>query len=322
MTQVSMTPRQPPGILQQRLNHPFRTIRVKVNVSVNGILVIDKPVGITSRDAVDGVQRCLPRDVKIGHTGTLDPLASGVLVLCLGHATRLAEFVQMMPKSYEAEFTLGARSATDDAEGPITTSFDVDLPDRTEIEKTLPQFVGVIDQIPPAFSAAKVSGQRAYDVARRGRSATLTPRAIRIDRIEIQEYDAPKLRLAIDCGKGTYIRSLARDLGDKLGCGGYVSALRRTRVGPFTASVAIRSDCRDYSTHLQPTTAAVALLPPLTVTPEDATRVRHGQRIQTTHAYEQEFVALLDSNGELVGIARPVEDRKILQPDRVIPHDE
>jgi tRNA pseudouridine55 synthase len=289
---------------------------------VNGILVIDKPVGITSRDAVDGIQRRLPHDVKIGHTGTLDPLASGVLVLCLGHATRLAEFVQTMPKSYEAEFTLGARSATDDAEGPITISDGVALPDRVEIEQTLPQFVGVIDQIPPAFSAAKVSGQRAYDVARRGRSATLAPRAIRIDRIEIQGYDAPKLRLTIDCGKGTYIRSLARDFGDKLGCGGYVSALQRTRVGPFTAADAIRTDGRDYSAYLQPTTAAIALLPSLNVSSEDATRLRHGQRIRTNNPWAQEFVAILDSNGELVGIARPVEDRTILQPDRVIAHDE
>ena len=119
--------------------------------------MIDKPVGITSRDAVDGVQRCLPRNIKIGHTGTLDPLASGVLVLCLGHATHLAEFVQMMPKSYEAEFTFGAQRQ-DDAEGPITISDSIALPDRAEIQKTLPNFVGVIDQIPPAFSAAKVSG--------------------------------------------------------------------------------------------------------------------------------------------------------------------
>jgi tRNA pseudouridine55 synthase len=289
---------------------------------VNGILVIDKPVGITSRDAVDGIQRRLPRDVKIGHTGTLDPLASGVLVLCLGHATRLAEFVQMMPKSYDAEFTLGARSATDDAEGPITVSESVALPDRAEIAKSLRQFVGVVNQVPPAFSAAKVSGQRAYHEARRGRSATLAPRAIRIDRIEIEGYDAPKLRLTIDCGKGTYIRSLARDLGDKLGCGGYVSALRRTRVGPFTTDAAIPADCRDYSAYLQPTTAAVALLPSLSVTADDVTRVRHGQRIRTNHAFEQEFVALLDSYGGLVGVARPVDDRTILQPDRVIAHDQ
>jgi len=291
-----------------------------VHAAVNGILVIDKPIGITSRDAVDAIQRRLPRDVKIGHTGTLDPLASGVLVLCLGHATRLAEFVQKMPKSYEAEFTLGARSATDDAEGPITITDYTALPDRAAIEKALAQFVGVIDQIPPAFSAVKVSGKRAYDEARRGRSATLTPRAIRIDGIDIRGYDPPKLRLTIDCGKGTYIRSLARDLGETMGCGAYVSTLRRTRVGPFAAADACPAECRDYSAYVRPMTTAVALLPSLAVTADDATRVRHGQRIQCATAWEYEFVAILDSNGELVGIARPVDDRTTLQPDRVVPH--
>src|SRR4029079_15811446 len=146
-----------------------------MSAPVHGMLVIDKPVGVTSRDAVDMALRWFPRGTKIGHTGTLDPLASGVLVLCLGHATRLTEFVQAMPKEYTSEFTLGARSETDEAEGPIVAVNDIVRPNRSAVEEVLNEFIGTIEQTPPAYSAARIGGRRAYALARRGQSADLAP---------------------------------------------------------------------------------------------------------------------------------------------------
>jgi tRNA pseudouridine55 synthase len=322
MTHVSMTPRAPMGILQQRLNHASPTHRVKMSASLNGILVIDKPVGVTSRDAVDDVQRRLPRGIKIGHTGTLDPLASGVLVLCLGQATRLAEFVQMMPKSYESQFFLGARSATDDAEGPITTTATSTVPSRSEVENALEGLVGLIEQTPPAFSAAKVAGVRAYAEARRGRSANLAPRPVRIDRIQVVGYEFPNLRVTIDCGKGTYVRSLARDLGERLGCGAYVAALRRTRVGRFTVEDASPVDSAQIAERLLPAAVALAHLPRADLTEAEVIQFRQGQRIQTATRWSGDYVAVFNQAGSLIGIAKPIDDRTLLKPDRVFHNDE
>jgi len=285
----------------------------------HGILVIDKPVNMTSRDAVDVVQRNFPRGTKIGHTGTLDPLASGVLVLCLGHATRLAEFVQAMPKTYESDFTLGARSETDDAEGPIVPVAGAKPVDRAILDRALDQFIGQIEQAPPAFSAAKVSGHRAYAMARRGRTVDLAARQVRIDAIEIQSYDYPKLRLKIDCGKGTYVRALARDLGERLGCGGYVSTLRRTRVGPFRVEDAEPLSREHRPQRIWPLATAVANLPAATATADDVNRLRHGQRIAMAAPCAGDHVAVFDRAGELVAVAKPVENGSLLQPDRVIP---
>src|SRR5207247_1839966 len=158
--------------------------------------------------------------------------ATGVLVLCIGHATRLTEYVQDMGKTYVADVTLGARSATDDAEGPITPAAVERPPGRAELDAVLPEFVGEVRQVPPAFSAAKVTGRRAYDLARRGQAPDLAARTVHIDGIDVFEFAYPNLKLEVDCGKGTYIRSLARDLGERLGCGAYLASLRRTRIGP------------------------------------------------------------------------------------------
>jgi tRNA pseudouridine55 synthase len=208
---------------------------------LNGFLVIDKPSGFTSRDAVNRVQRRFPRKTKIGHTGTLDPLATGVLVLCIGTACKLADRVQAMPKTYVARFRLGATSTTDDADGTVTPTVATLVPEdrvRTELAK----FVGVIDQLPPQFSAIKVGGTRAYTSARRGQTVSLTARPVRVDAIRVLGYAWPFLDVEIDCGKGTYVRSIARDLGRALGCCGLVETLRRTRVGPFTAEQGIGPD--------------------------------------------------------------------------------
>jgi tRNA pseudouridine55 synthase len=221
---------------------------------MNGFLVIDKPGGMTSRDCVNRAQRWFPRKTKIGHTGTLDPLATGVLVLCIGAATKLADRVQAMSKQYETRVRLGATSNTDDADGQIVESPAAAIPTRTEIEAALTRFIGEIEQLPPQFSALKVEGVRAYESARRGVEVALKPRIVRVDGIELLNYDWPWLDLRIDCGKGTYIRSIARDLGALFGVGGIVQSLRRTRVGPFAAEQGIGVDAT-------PAQGVAALLP-------------------------------------------------------------
>lgn len=208
---------------------------------LNGMLVIDKPLGMSSA-YVCTVIRGKSGGAKVGHTGTLDPLATGVLVLCLGRATRLVERIMGTPKRYETEIDLSAFSTTEDLEGELTP-VDVAPPDRPTAERIrqvlAEQFTGVIDQAPPAFSAMKIGGRPAYKLARTGDLPEgLEPRPVRIDAIEILNYEWPKLTLDIRCGRGTYIRSLARDIGAALGTGGHLTALRRTAVGQFTEKLA------------------------------------------------------------------------------------
>lgn len=228
---------------------------------MNGILVIDKPAGPTSRDIVNRAQQWFPRKTKIGHTGTLDPLATGVLVLCIGEATKLAERVQAMPKQYETRIRLGATSSTDDAEGAIGETPDLVVPKLETIRELLPAFLGIVAQMPPQVSALKIQGQRAYDLVRKGQSVELLARPVRIDAIEVRAYAWPWLDLVVDCGKGTYIRSIARDLGQQLGVGGLVQTLRRMRVGPFHVEAGISPDI-DF-------TAARAALLPVSMIPDN-----------------------------------------------------
>ena len=208
---------------------------------MHGFLVVDKPRGISSREAVNRVQAALPKDVRVGHTGTLDPLATGVLVLALGQATRLTDYVQGQTKEYRAGVRFGATSATDDAEGPLTET-GAAPPTREQLERALAGFAGTVEQTPPTFSAAHVDGQRAYRMARKGKAFELKPKMIRIDGIDLVSYQSPNAEMEVRCGKGTYIRSIARDLGRVLGCGAYLSSLRRTRVGPFHESQALPID--------------------------------------------------------------------------------
>jgi tRNA pseudouridine55 synthase len=209
---------------------------------MNGLLVIDKPGGMTSRDGVNQVQRWFPRRTKIGHAGTLDPLATGVLVLAVGSATKLVERIQQMGKVYRTRLRLGATSDTDDADGTITPVSAAIPPTIDQVRAALPAFVGRIEQVPPAYSAIKVGGARAYDLARGGKDVALAARPVDVYAISLLGYDWPYLDLEIECGKGTYVRSIGRDLGAKLGCGALVQTLRRTRVGPFTAEQGVGID--------------------------------------------------------------------------------
>lgn len=204
-----------------------------------GILNVDKPAGISSARVVSVVKRLLPRRTKIGHAGTLDPFATGVLLLLVGKATRLCERLMDHPKVYDATLRLGATTVTDDPESPEQVMEDAPMPDAAQVVKAVSGFVGTIMQTPPVYSAMKVGGRRAYDLARRGEAVKLEARPVRIDAIDVLAYDWPTLRLSVRCGRGTYIRSLARDIGQALGTGAYLTALRRTAVGPFRPDEAV-----------------------------------------------------------------------------------
>ena len=289
----------------------------------DGLLVLDKPGGLTSRDAVDRAQRWFPRGTRLGHTGTLDPLATGVLVLCAGSATRLTEYVQHMAKTYHTTVHFGARSDTDDADGTVTPIEGARPPSPDELATCLRCFLGEIEQVPPAFSAAKVSGRRAYDLARRGQEVTLTPRRVRIDGIDLLRYEYPEADLEVRCGKGTYIRSLARDLGERLGCGGFVQVLRRTRVGPFRAedAVPLDADAATARARLLPLVLAVAELPHVTVSSDAAAALRQGKAVPLPSADVPgaEECAVLGEDGGLIAVARWEVQRRLLQPVKVLP---
>ena len=205
---------------------------------MDGFLAINKPKGITSHDAVAFARRRL-KTRKIGHAGTLDSLATGVLILGIGSATRLLEYIQNCEKEYEAEITFGATSSTDDAEGEFSNFPNSKPFTRAEFEKVLPEFVGAIQQIPPKFSAIKISGKIAHRLARAGKEVKLKSRLVQIHALTISKFEYPKAEISIRCGSGTYIRSLARDLGARLEAGAFLSKLTRTRIGDFPINRAL-----------------------------------------------------------------------------------
>lgn len=247
----------------------------------HGWLILDKPAGISSRQAVNRATRWFPRGTRIGHTGTLDPFATGVLVLAIGAATRLAEYVQKTRKTYRARFHLGARSETDDIEGPIEAIADAPVPDLPTLNMVCSEFVGKIDQAPPTFSAVKIGGKRAYQLAREGAAVELKSRRIVVDRIDILSYQYPHLDLEIRCSEGTYVRSLARDIGHRLKCGAYAETLERLCVGSFGIENALRLDANAETavSRLLPPAAAVSHLFPVRLTATWIDQLRQGKRV-------------------------------------------
>ncbi|MCA9212583.1 MAG: tRNA pseudouridine(55) synthase TruB [Planctomycetales bacterium] len=249
---------------------------------MNGLLSVNKASGITSRDAVNIVQRKL-RPTKVGHTGTLDPLATGVLVLTVGKATRLTEYVQRMAKEYVGDFQLGRSSDTEDIEGTVTELEKPPIPTLAELKKALPQFVGTIDQVPPLYSALKVKGRRAYELARSGKIIELAPRRIEVYSLEITHYDYPDLQLRIKCGSGTYVRSLGRDIARAVGSAAVMTSLERTAIGQFHIGNCIPSEDLadvDLGCRLLPMTSAVADLQAVNVSVADIDRLRYGRSIE------------------------------------------
>lgn len=207
-----------------------------------GVLPLDKPAGITSADALNRLKRLLPRGTKLGHAGTLDRFATGVLLVLVGQATRECERFMNAGKEYVAEIRLGATTATLDPDSPEEPVAVTSPPGEPFLRETLRRFVGTIEQTPPTFSAVKIGGQRASDRARRGENVTPAARPVRVDVIDLLDFDWPIVRLRIACGRGFYVRSLARDLGAAVGTGGYLRALRRTRVGEWSDAHAVKLD--------------------------------------------------------------------------------
>jgi tRNA pseudouridine55 synthase len=289
-----------------------------------GLLNIHKPVGPSSHAMVAAVRKRLPRRVKVGHAGTLDPRADGVLVVCLGPATRLAEYVQQAPKRYRTAVVLGARSTTDDSEGQITETPSPAPPAAEDIQTVLERFTGEIQQVPPAHSAVHVDGKRAYQLARTGEPVEITPRPVTIHRLAVVEYDWPALRLEVDCGSGTYIRSLARDVGEALGVGGYCRTLTRTAVGAFTLESAVAPENVDPQRDLIAPQRAVEHLPAYRASDQQLAKLTIGQRVsldevdlpEGTDPGEQ--IAVFSQGGELSAIAIQETHRNALRPTKVL----
>jgi tRNA pseudouridine55 synthase len=278
---------------------------MRVTMAPFGLLNVNKPAGLTSRDAVNRVER-LVRPAKAGHAGTLDPLATGVLVICVGQATRLIRFVQRMRKQYRATFLLGRRSETDDLEGEVIETPNAIVPSRAELDQVLTQFVGNIEQRPPAHSAIKIAGRRAYKLARRGKAVELAARTVTIHRLVVRRYEYPELELDIECGSGTYIRALGRDIAASLVTVAVMSALERTAIGPFCVEKAL--DPEKLSTdnlveHFQSALVAVADLPRAKLTDAELIEIRHGRSIvmPRTETSGMEWAAV-DSADQLVAI--------------------
>lgn len=275
---------------------------------LTGILNVAKSPGITSRRVVDRVGR-LVRPARCGHAGTLDPLATGVLVVCVGQATRLIEYVQRMPKTYDGTFLLGRTSDTEDVTGAVVELIDPPTPTRAEIESAAAALVGTILQRPPAYSALKVEGRRAYDLARAGQAVELEPRPIEIYGIDVLRYDYPELQLLVRCGSGTYIRSLGRDLAESLGSGAVMSALTRTAIGPFTLADTCdveKMTADDVTARLQPLAKAVESLPSITVDDVERHTLLHGKVLERTDAPAVEELAAHDATGKLVALLKLV----------------
>jgi tRNA pseudouridine55 synthase len=291
-----------------------------------GLLNVSKPAGLTSRRVVDHVAKIV-RPQKAGHAGTLDPLATGVLVVCVGKATRLIEFVQEQPKTYEARFLLGCQSDTDDVTGTVTDVAVASEITRTQLEQALPAFCGQITQVPPSFSAVHVGGQRAYDLARRGEAVTIDARKVDVYRLELTRFAYPEVDLLIECGSGTYVRSIGRDLGQVLGCGAVMSALVRTRIGPFRLAEAVTLDQLNRETvdqFLMPATSTLGCLPSYSASADDLVQIRAGRAFGFGCDASSLFdvsksgpIAVVGADGDLVCLAEldPVGNR--LLPRRV-----
>jgi tRNA pseudouridine55 synthase len=292
-----------------------------------GILVLDKKKGPTSHDVVADL-RSITGVRRLGHCGTLDPLASGVLVVCLGRFTRLNEWLSAGEKTYEATFHLGATSDTYDAQGCITPTSRIKLPSADDVVQHVQSFTGTIEQIPPAFSAVKVRGVPSYKLARRNQAAPLQARRVHIAEIEVREYDFPLLKLRIVCSRGTYIRSLAADLGERLGCGGYVQELKRCRVGTLGLDIAFSlQQIREAVARGQleqcfvAPHAALDGLRPITLGAHGLQRFAHGNPVQLEQpcsARDNLVCAVYDRDLTLYGIAQWDVADQSLRPLKVL----
>lgn len=295
--------------------------------AISGALVVDKPVGMTSHDVVQAIRNGTGLR-RAGHTGTLDPRASGVLVILVGPAVRLSEYVSASDKRYQAIIRLGGTTDTFDAEGKFTPTKDPVNVTEAEFEEALKTFVGEIEQVPPAHSAVKVGGRKAYEMARKGEEVELEPRKITVHHLEVLEWTPPEVVIDVHCSSGTYVRSLANDLGKKLGCGAYLVGLRRTKSGKFTLRDAtpLRKlqeafNAGNWYQFLIPAAEALGDWPSVELNPDEVEGVRHGHRVKAKEADTvNEKVRGISTQGELVALMEltiQADGSKEWQPKKV-----
>lgn len=289
---------------------------------IASLLLIDKPSGPTSHDVVAIVRRGA-QEKRVGHAGTLDPLATGLLVVCLGAATRLSEYLLGEDKTYTARVRFGQATNTYDADGEVTAASG-QPPERAAVEAALMPLRGLIQQRPPAFSAIKRGGQRAYTLARRGEAVELEPRPVTIHALELTDWAPPEASLLVRCTAGTYIRSLAHDLGQALGCGAHLTALRRTAAGHFDLAAAVtlavlHTDfaAGTWTRHCRPMAEAVPAWPAVRLTADEAWRVQHGQMLRLT-APDAEFGRAYNPAGEFFAILRADRAAGLWRPEKVL----
>jgi len=279
-----------------------------------GILTIDKPSGITSHDAVRRVRR-ITGQRRVGHAGTLDPLATGVLILCLGQATRVIEYLMADDKVYRARIRLGISTDTYDAEGKITFQAKTDGISRVQVEQALEAFVGILEQTPPMYSAIKHKGTPLYRLARRGEVIPRQARTIKIEALDFLEWAPPELEIRVHCSKGTYIRSLAHDLGQQLGCGAHLTGLVREASGRFSLEHAITLDDLERAftagrgpSLLQPFDAALQAFPSVAVNRVTEREIRFGQRVRLSKALQTPMCRAYSIDGHLIALLRHDSD--------------
>jgi tRNA pseudouridine55 synthase len=289
---------------------------------VSGVLVVDKPVGLTSHDVVQIIRRGTGIR-RAGHTGTLDPRASGVLVILIGPAVRLSEFVSASDKRYQATIRLGSSTDTYDAEGEITDTFPLEDLTEENFGQILQQFVGEIEQVPPPYSAVKVQGRKAYEMARKGEEVELEPRIINVYTLEVLEWAPPEVVIDVYCSSGTYVRSLANDLGKALGVGAHLIGLRRTKSGRFTLRDAVplrrlreAFDAGEWYRYLIPAAEALADWPMIELDADEVELVRHGHRIPAETG-QKGWARAVSQQGDLVALVEVVEEDQEWQPRKV-----
>lgn len=290
-------------------------------MSAFGVIVVDKPEGPTSHGVVSIVRKGTGV-LKVGHAGTLDPRASGVLVLCLGPATRLSEYLSSSIKLYEAKVRFGESTETYDAEG-ATTSSTGEVPSDEQVDSALDRFRGEIQQVPPPYSAIKLKGKKAYELAREGKPVELDARNVTVYELTKLQYVPPELSIRVECSAGTYIRSLAHDLGETLGTGAHLSALRRIRAGPFGLEDAVTLDelekamrRGEWQDWMRPASEALPDLPIVKVEAPELDRIRNGLRIPADDQAAG-MARALAPDGQLVAILVSAEDGREWQPRKV-----
>ncbi|MFL2651198.1 MAG: tRNA pseudouridine(55) synthase TruB [Anaerolineales bacterium] len=290
---------------------------------MNGWLLVDKPSGISSHDVVQRVRGIIP-GCRIGHTGTLDPLATGLLVLGIGNTTRLSEYLISQSKQYTAVVRLGATTTTFDAEGDIMSEKDVKI-GAAAIESILPTFIGCIEQVPPIYSAIKIGGERAYKLARSGKTVKMSPRSVRIDKLAIVDYCSPDITLEISCSSGTYVRSLAHDLGQSIGCGAHLLCLRRDVVGPFSLHQSYQledieqtNDSCEVSSLLLPSGDAMVGWQKMCLGADDVGKIRHGNSVIGSGCVSETLALAYDVEGELIAVLEGQPELGRWQPRKVL----